>query len=134
MTFTSTYSIFDYIIIVEGYTHSHLIKEGILRGIAPNIYRNTLRESLDMVEPEGRHHQHIPWTNLRNNRMSSALTRTGNSLKIFLYVSHSYYILLILLLPGGLCCRWGRINNVVVMDFKSRGGEFNCQLFPLEGM
>ena len=106
MTFTSTYSIFDYITIVEGHTHSHLIKEGILRGIAPNIYRNTLREGLDMVEPEGRHHQHIPWTNLRNNRMSSVLTRTGNSLKIFLchipITSCLYcYFLVVCVVDGG---------------------------------
>ena len=77
------YYLITYIIVV-GHTHSHLVKKGILRGIAPNIYRNTLREGLDMVEPEGRHHQHIPWTNLRNNRMSSVLTRTGSSLKTFL--------------------------------------------------
>ena len=58
-------------------THSHLIKECILRRITPNVHRNALREGLDMVEPEGGHHQHIPWTNLRNNRTCSVLIATG---------------------------------------------------------
>lgn len=62
---------------------SHLIKECILRGITPNVHRDALREGLDMVEPEGRHHQHIPLTNLRNNQMSSVLIATGCNHKHF---------------------------------------------------
>lgn len=55
--------------------HLHLVKEGIFGGITPDVNGNTFREGLNMVKPEGRDHQHVPWTKFRNHWMSTTQSK-----------------------------------------------------------
>lgn len=44
----------------------YLIEQGIFRGIAPHVYRDTFAQRFHMVKPEGWDHQHISRGNLCN--------------------------------------------------------------------